>query len=430
MATDFRSVRRVAGMLAARLPELRIADVHDPRQDRGKRWTLPSMLNAALLGIMSGRKSLRDIEQMTADLSLTTRRQLGIKKRIPDTSLRDVLCRMEMGSLRQCLHLMMASAWRRKALEPVGLPFHMLVLDGKSTALPCWDDEYVQRVVHAEKHLAYGLMRTITCALATAPGVPCLDALPIPVQTNEMGFFQTAVKAMLKTYGAWFKLISYDAGACGEENARFVVENDKHYLLRVNDERRHMLQLQQQLFENKAVLAMTEDVLAKKKNIRVVRSLSLIEPLQTNDPDSVFCWTHTRTWVKVNSKTIENGIITCDEDRYYVSSMPKDMLTPEQWLRAVRLHWSVENNNHHILDTVFKEDDFPMITNNTQGALALLMLRRIAYSLLALFRSVTLRSADKRQMPWKDLLLWVYQTMILLHEEHIRNIRCRQLTFA
>jgi len=430
MATDFRSVRRLAGMLAARLPELQIADVLDPRQERGKRWALPSMLNAALLGIMSGRKSLRDIEQMTADLSPTSRRQLGIKKRIPDTSLRDVICRMEMDSLRQCLHLMMASAWRRKAIEPMGLPFHMLVLDGKSTALPCWDDQYVQKVVHEEKHFAYGLMRTITCALATAPGVPCLDALPIPAKTNEMGFFRDAVKAMLTTYGHWFKLISYDAGACGEENARFVVHNDKHYLLRVNDERRHMMQLQQQLFANKAVLASTEDVLAKKKNISVVRSLSLIEPLQTHDPDSVFCWTHTKTWIKVNSKTIENGAITHEEDRYYVSSMPINMLKPEQWLLAVRLHWAVENNNHHTFDTAFKEDDFPMIKNNTKGALALLMLRRIAYSLLTLFRSVTLRSETHRQMPWKDLLLWVYHLLILLNEEHIKDIRCRPTTFA
>jgi hypothetical protein len=51
-------------------------------------------------------------------------------------------------------------------------------------------------------------------------------------------------------------------------------------------------------------------------------------------------------------------------------------------LRVVRLHWGVENNGHNSFDTVFVEDDKPWIEDCPQGALAVLLLRRIAYNLL------------------------------------------------
>jgi hypothetical protein len=70
------------------------------------------------------------------------------------------------------------TAHRRKALPVVGLPFHAVALDGKATALPCWDDQYVQRH-QPEDGLPYGLMRTVTAALVTALGLPCIDAIPV-----------------------------------------------------------------------------------------------------------------------------------------------------------------------------------------------------------------------------------------------------------
>ncbi|MBW6496604.1 MAG: hypothetical protein K0B16_19015 [Burkholderiaceae bacterium] len=36
-----------------------------------------------------------------------------------------------------------------------------------------------------------------------------------------------------------------------------------------------------------------------------------------------------------------------------------------------------------------------------------MLLRRIAYNMLALYRAVTQRSLDKRETPWKDVMRWV-----------------------
>ena len=61
--------------------------------------------------------------------------------------------------------------------------------------------------------------------------------------------------------------------------------------------------------------------------------------------------------------------------------------------------------SHQILDGAFAEDDHPWITSNPRGALVVVMLRRIAYTVLTLFRSVTQRSDERRHMPWKGLML-------------------------
>ena len=44
--------------------------------------------------------------------------------------------------------------------------------------------------------------------------------------------------------------------------------------------------------------------------------------------------------------------------------------------------------------------------------LAVLLLRRIAFTMLALFRAVTLRSEKSRAMPWKKLLGWVQLALV------------------
>jgi predicted transposase YbfD/YdcC len=127
---------------------------------------------------------------------------------------------------------------------------------------------------------------------------------------------------------------------------------------------------------------------------------------------STLVWSHTRTVLCITSTTETDGKVTASEERYFNSSLESSALSPEQWLLVVRSHWAVENNAHHTLDTVFAEDDHPFINCDTQGMMAVLVLRRIAYTMLALFRSVTLRSEEKRNMPWRDLLRSIYNTLI------------------
>jgi hypothetical protein len=74
-----------------------------------------------------------------------------------------------------------------------------------------------------------------------------------------------------------------------------------------------------------------------------------------------------------------------------------------RWDLAIRAHWGVETT-HQILDVALREDEHPWIESEPRAALVVAVIRRIVYTMLALFRSVTQRSDEKRAVPWRSLL--------------------------
>ena len=73
MEDSTRWYRRLAGLLAARLPEARLGDIKDPLARRGRRWKL----GAVVAGICAGAKSLAQLEKMTAEMGAADGAPLG-----------------------------------------------------------------------------------------------------------------------------------------------------------------------------------------------------------------------------------------------------------------------------------------------------------------------------------------------------------------
>jgi hypothetical protein len=418
-----RVVRRVVGVLRARLPEVALGEVPDPRAREG-RWSLAQILTATLVGLMAGCRSLSETEALTEGLAPPMRRRLGLLRRLSDTTARDALCRVPLDGLRSALHRLVRAAWRRKALQPVGLPVSVLALDGKVTALPTLNHPLVQNHIEGQA-VPYGLVRTVTCSLVSAAGRPCIDAIPIPGETNEVGHFQAAFKSVVETYGGLFDVVTYDAGGFSRANADAVIAAGKHYLFALKDEHRAMCKLAIEMLAVETVIARTEDVL--DNNTTVVRSLKLLRA----DPSWSYgdgktpeesVWPHAKAFLSVEYVRVQHGVIVEHDERTFVSSYDPKRLTPAQWLRLVRSHWGVESS-HHTLDTAFAEDDRPWIKADPHGMLAVLVLRRIAYTLLTLYRAVTLRSDEGRGTRWKTLLLSVRDVLVAATEEQLAGLR-------
>jgi hypothetical protein len=421
----------MVGLLQARLPELALDEVPDPRAREG-RWSLAQILRATLLGLMAGCRSLAESETLTDSLAPAMRRRLRLPRRLADTTARDALCRVSLDGLRAVLHRAVHAAWRRKALAPAGLPLGVVALDGKVTAVPAINQPLVQ-TQHPEVGLPYGLIRTVTASLVSARGRPCIDAIPIPPDTNEVGFFQAAFRELLTVHGAMFDLVSYDAGGFSRANADAVVAAGKHYLFALKDETRAMCRLADDLLATEPVVARTVDRLrggvVATRSIRLLRADPSWSYGQGKGP-SESVWPHARTFLSIESVTTRDGEVLAQDDRMYVSSLELERFSARQWLLLVRRHWGVENQCHHTLDTAFAEDTRPWIEADPQGTLAVLLLRRVALTLLGLYRAVTLRSKKRRATPWKTLLQALRDTLVAATEAQLAGLRLRALPAA
>ncbi len=135
---------------------------------------------------------------------------------------------------------------------------------------------------------------------------------------------------------------------------------------------------------------------------------------------------HLRTVLRIETEKLDvTGKRVSLDNRYLVSSLAADRLTPKQWMLLVRRHWGVETT-HQALDVSFEEDDHPWVEQNPRGAVVVAILRRIAYTLLALFRCVTQRSDERRAMPWKRLLRAIYVALLVTTEEQLAGLRPRK----
>jgi hypothetical protein len=231
-----RMNRRLFGMLSKRLDELGLDKIDDTRNDRGKRWRLGTLLRATLGAMVAGAKSLAKVEDLSERMSQPTRRLLGvrIRRRLPDTTLRNALCTIEPDKLRSPLHALVRKAHRRKALEPDELPFGVVSLDGKGFSIPSSDDWYAQRQTQGEDAALTGIVRTVTATLTSSAAKPIIDVTSIPAPTNEMGVFELALDSLCCAYRGLelFKLVTYDAGACSAHNATLVRARDLPLLIR------------------------------------------------------------------------------------------------------------------------------------------------------------------------------------------------------
>jgi hypothetical protein len=192
---------------------------------------------------------------------------------------------------------------RRKALAPVGLPFGVVAIDGKNTSIEAWDHLYAQRHVDADRKAACGLLRTLTCSLVSSRAKVCIEAVPIPPATNEMGQFQEALRGLLRAYGrSLFRLVSTDAGMCSVDHADEVKASGKEYLFCIKGDQ-PTLQA-----EAKRLLAYEEEPVCETVDVSgkytVTRRL-----YRTQEMAGYLSWSHLRTVLRVESskQEIETG---------------------------------------------------------------------------------------------------------------------------
>ena len=418
-----REVRRISGFLAVRQARLHLDRVPDHRDRRGRRWKLDTLLFSTLLGVMTGQKSFADVERLTARLSVATRHLLGIRRSVPDTTLRDALSTVEPQELRPILHRATRSAYRSKSLSvDFDLPFGVVSMDGKYVSVPAVDDQYSQLVTHdTEQGRLSGRIGTMTAVLSSCKARPCIDVYPIPAVTNEMGTFERALDELLAAYGQLdlFRLVTYDAGACSKANAQHIRDRGLHYLLSLKGSQPELLYWAQLWLGQRPI--QQADAVSTEGTGRAQVTRRIFLAACPAAPDG---WEHLRTLIRIDTDTFDRLGQPNTETFYYISSLAIDRMTPEQWLTVIRRHWAVETV-HQILDGAFAEDDRPWVLENPRLTVVVMILRRIGYTLLTIFRSITQRSDDRREQPWHCLLQNIRDAVMLATTSVLHGLRPR-----
>lgn len=409
-----RRARAIQVFLRQRGDALDFGDLPDPRKRRGRRWSLGALVSTAVLTLMLIARSLRAAERLSADLAGTQRKR-GIRRRVPDSTLGDCLAAMSPQPIRAKVHAQVLAEHRRKALEPTVLPIRFISIDGKTVASL---KEKVNRDCQKQEQEGQPpvwLYRVVRATLISSAAAVCIDQLPIPAATNDMGVFPRIFKDVCRIYGRadLFEGTCVDAGFTSEANARLVDEADKAYVMSLKDNQPDLRREAERVLGK---MARTQSPEAET-NWESDSSRGWIKRQlwRTTEMAGWGKWSHLRqVWlvrVLVREGQGKNATERVLEDRYYLTNLVWGRLDASTILGLIRAHWRIENCCFGTLDVQWQEDHGRWVRRKN-GLAVVSLLRVLAYNLLAVLRASHLRTDEARTAAWQQLRDWVRDALI------------------
>jgi predicted transposase YbfD/YdcC len=333
-------------------------DLPDPRLDHLSKHDFLDILTIAVCAAICGQQSWTDIELYGETHSGWLKTFLRLPHGIPShDTFRSVLSRLCPLAFQRCF-----GTWITALSQATDL--RLIAIDGKALR-DSLDRAHGKAALHlvsawaTENHLALGQVAT--------------DA-----KSNEI----TAIPRLLELLDLAGALVTIDAMGCQKEVAQKVRDGGADYILAVKENQPRLLEdIQAAVAEHCERLARAgEEEAAWFETVemghgrREVRTYTLLTDLSGIRDRDLWADLH-GACVAVSERTL--GDKTSTEIRYYIGSFHGNV---QQWARAIRGHWGIENGLHWVLDVDFREDHSR--ARAAHGAENLAWLRRMAVSLL------------------------------------------------
>ena len=336
------------------------AELPDPRVRERCDHLLHEVLVIAVCGLLVGGESFYDMEDFAVEREGWLRGFLALPGGVPrhDTFNRvlQALCPRAFG---ECF-----ARWTQGVRERLGggetpAGGEVVALDGKALRRARVSGEPA---------------RTIVSAWATGHGL-ALGQSAVADKSNEI----TAVPELLRALELAGCIVTLDALHCQKSTAREIHEADADYVLALKGN---------QGTAHGEVRAYLDDAIARSApelvHLQTVeKGHGRIEVRRYWQSAAIGWFADRSEWEALRSVGVVEAVREVPgrppstERRYYLSSLPPDIA---RFARAVRGHWSVENNLHWSLDVSFGEDQSRARTRHAAANLA--TLRRIALNLL------------------------------------------------
>ena len=400
---------------------LSFADAPDPRQQGKVEHTMSSILWSLMLGLISNQPTLRDVEEMTGNLSDIPRKL--VPKGISDTTLDTEIRRLDYEYLSNILIKQIRGFNRSKMLKPSGLPCGVATIDGKNLATVDHDaggTGHKRTSENAKWHKKdkknsgsgkpYWLMPVLRATLTSAEARPCILQMPLPPGTGESTVCPDFVDAINNAYGRsdMVEILDFDSGFTSLANADHVNDRGYAYVFALKGNQMALHAEAQRLLYRKAKHEKSEAQTdwEPRNGGRIRRKLWRTDEMRGYWTDAG-CWDHLRqTWYVLQETEYPDGRIE-QEHRFFVSSLLWNRLSAQQILTLVRRHWAIENDTFNSLDLQWREDSGPWCTQG-QSVWCLGLMRIMAYNIVQCLRRRRLRPKDDSgawltPMRWRTL---------------------------
>ncbi len=303
----------------------------DPRIDRTKLHSLHNIIVMALCGAIGGADGWDDLEEFSEERQEWFETFLEMPNGTPSAdTFRRVFSALDPtefeGRFRAWLTAFAGS-----------LEGKVVAIDGKTLrgALERATQATALHLLHvwaAEQQVLLA-----HCAVEGAPGE--IEAIP----------------SLLKLVNVKGAIVTTDANGCTADVTKAVREAEADYLLALKGNRstlhdhvrRLFVEAEERSYRGVAT-ARSADQGHGREEQRVVRAMPLGELPENNHAE----WIDLRTIVQIERTRTVAGETTCERE-FFITSLPP---LPKRIAKAIREHWSVENQLHWCLDVGFDED--------------------------------------------------------------------------
>src|SRR6266480_2627335 len=334
-----------------------LAAVPDPRDPRGIRYPLASMLAVAVCAVLAGAVTFAAIADWVKDLDSPAWARLGFTGRVPVAStVWRLLVRVDAEVLSTVL-----AGWLRARVTPPAVADRrwrrVIAVDGK---------------VLRGSRLPDGSQVHLLSAYDTGTGV-VLAQVQIAAKSNEIPAFTPLLDRVEAQLGSLIDVIIVaDALHAQTGHAREVATRGAHLMVTVKANQPTLHNLLKALpWAEMPVGDRHRDHGHGRRETRTVKALTDRTPGGLGFPHAEQAVRITRT------RTIKGK--TSRETAYLVVSLPAEHAQPEQLQDWARLEWHIENRLHWIRDVTLREDAHQARTGNGPAVAAVLRISAIGY---------------------------------------------------
>nr|WP_308455450.1 ISAs1 family transposase [Streptomyces sp. SM14] len=322
----------------------RLAQVPDPRDPRGVRYPLVTLLGLAACAVLAGAKSLLAVGEWAADAPSTVLEKLGarVDPVLPErswpaeTTIRRLLARIDGDALDQAV-----GAWLADR-QPRVQGLRGLAIDGKSL-------RGVSR--------AHGRRIHLLAAFDHTTG-PVLGQLDVGEKTNEITRLRPLLNTVEDLTGT---VITSDALHTQREHAAYLLERKAHYIVVAKGNQKKLSkQLKGLPWDEIPLLGRTRDPGHGRREVRRIKVCTV--------DNLLFPGARQAIWIRRRRVDRKTGKVS-HKNVYAVTSLTAEQASPDFLAQLIRGHWGIESL-HHVRDVTFNEDASQLRTGNAPRAMA------------------------------------------------------------